>query len=125
MARLGEIGYIGNFLIDVFEQEITMSASDIRVSDPVDALLVEQLLAMLHELRGACQTAPDGQVLKQTEQIAVQRGRELTRKALESVLNEQAAEVEKKGHRRDNVLAAELERIAAGGKDRFSRRLGR
>lgn len=102
-----------------------MSARDIRVSDPVDALLVEQLLAMLHELRDACQTAPDGQVLKQTEQIAVQRGRELTRKALESVLNEQAAEVEKKGRQRDNVLAVELERIAAGANDRFSRRPGR
>jgi hypothetical protein len=35
-----------------------MSTRDIRVSDPVDALLVEQLLAMLHELRDACQTTP-------------------------------------------------------------------
>jgi len=109
-------------LIETLEQEIAMSSRAIRVSDPVDALLVEQLLAMLHELRGACQTAPDGQVLAQTEQIAVQRGRELTRKALESVLNEQAAEVEKKGRRRDNVLAAELDRIAADAKDRCSRR---
>ena len=99
-----------------------MSSRDIRVSDPVDALLIEQLLAMLHELRGACRTAPDGQVLEQTEQIAVQRGRELTRKALESVLNQQAAEVEKKGRRSDNVLVAELDHIAADANDRFSRR---
>jgi hypothetical protein len=112
-------------LIETFEQEIAMSARDIRVSDPVDALLVEQLLAMLHELRDACQAAPDGQVLKQTEQIAIQRGRELTRKALESVLNEQATEAEKKGRRRDNVLAAELDLIAAGANDHFSRRPGR
>ena len=102
-----------------------MSSRNIRVSDPVDALLVEQLLAMLHELRDTCQTAPDGQVLKQTEQIAVQRGRELTRKALESILNQQAAEVEKKGRQPDNVLVAELDRIAAGVNDRFSRRRGR
>jgi hypothetical protein len=112
-------------LIETLEQEIAMSARDIRVSDPADALLVEQLLAMLHELRDACQTAPDGQVLKQTEQIAVQQGRELTRKALESVLNEQAAEAEKKGRRHDNVLAAELDRIAAGASDRFLRQPGR
>jgi hypothetical protein len=49
----------------------------------------------------------------------------LTRKTLESVLNEQAKEVEKKGRRRDNVLVAELDRIAAGVGDRFSRRRGR
>lgn len=102
-----------------------MSSRDIRVSDPVDALLVEQLLAMLGELRDACRTAPDGHVLKQAEQIAVDRGRELTRKALESVLNEQAEEVEKKGRRHDNVLVAELDRIAAGASGRFSRRPGR
>jgi hypothetical protein len=101
-----------------------MSSRDIRVSDPVDALLVEQLLAMLHELRDVCRTAPDGHVLKQTEEIAVVRGRELTRKALESVLNEQAAEAEKKGRPPGNVLVAELDRIAAGANDRFSRRRG-
>ena len=101
-----------------------MGSRDIRVTDPVDALLVEQLLAMLHELRDACRTAPDGHVLKQAEQIAVHRGQELTRKALESVLNEQAKEVEKKGRRHDNVLVAELDRIAAGASGRFSPRPG-
>jgi hypothetical protein len=109
-------------LIETSEQEIVMSSREVRVSDPVDALLVEQLLAMVHELRDACRTAPDGHVLQQTEQIAVQRGRELTRKALESVLNEQAAEVEKKGRRHENVLVAELDRIAAGVGGRSSRR---
>jgi hypothetical protein len=79
---------------------------------------------MLGELRDACRTAPDGHVLKQAEQIAVHRGRELTRKALESVLNEQAKEVEKKGRRHDNVLVAELDRIAAGASGRFSPRPG-
>ena len=102
-----------------------MSSRAIRIGDPVDALLVEQLLAMLGELREACRTAPNGHVLKQAEQIAVDRGRELTRKALESVLNEQAEEVEKKGRRHDNVLVAELDRIAAGASGRSSRRPGR
>ena len=102
-----------------------MSSRAIRIGDPVDALLVEQLLAMLGELREACRTAPNGHVLKQAEQIAVDRGRELTRKALESVLNEQAEEVEKKGRRHDNVLVAELDRIVAGASGRFSRRPGR
>jgi hypothetical protein len=44
---------------------------------------------------------------------------------LESVLNEQAQEVEKKGRRRDNVLVAELDRIAAGASGQFSPRPGR
>jgi hypothetical protein len=112
-------------LIKNLEQEIAMNSRDIRVTDPVEALLVEQVLAMVRELRDVCQTAPDGHVLEQAEQIAVTRGRELTRKTLESVLNEQAKEVEKKGRLRDNVLVAELDRIAAGANDRCSRRRGR
>jgi len=99
-----------------------MKSCDIRVTDPVEALLVEQLLAMVRELKGVCQTAPDGHVLERAEQLAVCRGRELTRKALESVLNDQAKEVEKKGRRRDNVLVAELDRIAAGATDPSLRR---
>jgi hypothetical protein len=101
-----------------------MSKREIRVTDPVEALLVEQVLAMVHELRNVCQTAPDGQVLAQAERMAVDRGRELTRKTLETVLNEQAKEVEKKGRRRDNVLVAELARIAAGASGRSSRQRG-
>lgn len=102
-----------------------MNRRDLRVTDPIEAVLVEQFLAMVHELRSVCRTAPDGHVLEQAEQVAVNQGRELTRKALESVLNEQAGEVEKKGRPRDNVLVAELDRIAAGASGRFSRRLGR
>ena len=99
-----------------------MSKREIRVSDPVEALLVEQMLAMVRELRGVCRTASDGHVLEQAEQLAVARGRELTRKTLESVLNEQGREVEKKGRRRDDALVAEIARIVDGASDRSSRR---
>ena len=102
-----------------------MSSRDIRVADPVEALLVEQLLAMVGELRDVCQTTLDGHVLEQAEQIAVNRGRELMRKALEHVLNEQATEVEKKGRRRDDAFAAEIARIAGDASDRFSQRRAR
>ena len=47
-----------------------MKARDVRVADPKDAVLVEQFLAMAHELREVCQTAPDGHVLGQAEQLA-------------------------------------------------------
>lgn len=98
-----------------------MSARDIHVADPVEALVVEQVLAMVRELRDVCKTAADGHVLEQAEQLAVSRGRELTRKTLEAVLNDQAKEVEKKGRRRDDVLAAEIANIVDGAPGRCSR----
>ena len=102
-----------------------MKTRDLRVTDPVEAVLVEQFLAMVHELRSVCRMAPDGHVLEQAEQLAVQQGRELTRRTLESVLNEQAEEVEKKGRRHAHVLAAETEHIAAVASGRSLRRPGR
>jgi hypothetical protein len=99
-----------------------MGLREIHITDAVETLLVEQMLAMVRELRSVCQTAPDGHVLAQAEKIAVERGRELTRKTLENVLNEQAKEVEKKGRRRGNVLAAEIARIVGDGHDPFSQR---
>lgn len=99
-----------------------MSKHEIRIADPVEALLVEQMLAMVRELRGVCRTAADGHVLEQAEQLAVARGRELTRRTLESVLNEQGREVEKKGRRRDDAIVAEIARIVGGASDPSSRR---
>jgi hypothetical protein len=101
-------------LIETVEQEVAMYRRDIRVNNPTEALVVEQALAMYREMECVANAAPDGQVLAQVEQLAVTRGREFTRKSLEAVLNHQAEEVEKKGRQRDNVLAAELDRIAAG-----------
>jgi hypothetical protein len=76
-----------------------MAPLAIRLTDPVEALVVEQALALVRELQQTCQSAPHGQVLAQAEILALTRGRELTRRALESVLNQQAAAVEKKGRR--------------------------
>jgi hypothetical protein len=82
-----------------------MSAREIRLTDPVEALIVEQALALVRELRQTCQSAPHGHVLAQAEVVALARGRELTRQALEAVLNQQAEAVEKKG-RRDEAAPA-------------------
>ena len=76
-----------------------MSAQEIRLTDPVEALIVEQALALVRELKQTCQSAPHGHVLAQAEVIALARGRELTRQALQAVLNQQAEAVEKKGRR--------------------------
>jgi hypothetical protein len=112
-------------LIETLEQEVAMYQRDIRVNDPTEALVVEQALAMYREMQRTARAAPDGQVLAQVEQLAVTRGREFICKSLEAVLNEEAHEVEKKGRRRDDVLAAEIDRIAAGKNAPCSRPVAR
>lgn len=83
-----------------------MYPRDIRVNSPLEALVVEQALAMVREMKHAADAAADGKVLDQAESIAVSQGRELTRKSLEAVLNDQAQEVEKKGRRAGRVPVA-------------------
>lgn len=83
-----------------------MYPRDIRVNSPLEALVVEQALAMVREMKRVADAAPDGQVLDQAETVAVAQGRELTRKSLEAVLNDQAAEVEKKGRRAGRARVA-------------------
>jgi len=102
-----------------------MYPRDIRVNDPQEALIVEQALAMYREMRSVCRAAPDGQVLARAEQLAVQRGRDLTRQSLESVLNEEAQEVEKKGRPAAAALAVDRANTAAAIGARSSRRRGR
>jgi hypothetical protein len=64
---------------------------------PLEALLLEQALALARQLQQTAADAPDGQVLARVEAAAVPAGRELTRKAVEATLQAQAASAEKKG----------------------------
>jgi hypothetical protein len=84
-----------------------MYPRDIRVNNPTEALIVEQALAMVRELQQTATAAPDGHVLAQVEKVAMAQGRELTRKSLQAVLNDQAQEVEKKGRRVVGAPAAD------------------
>jgi hypothetical protein len=95
-----------------------MAKGKIVVDDGVEALFVEQALAMFRELRQTAKDAPDGEVLHQAEMVAVERGQELIRKGLESVIQDQAEEVEKKGRRPEHVFAEELALIAAEKRER-------
>lgn len=83
-----------------------MYPRDVRVESPQEALIVEQALAMYREMRAAAAAAPDGQVLSTAESLAVARGRELTRKSLETVVQAEIESLEKKGRSSDRVLAA-------------------
>jgi hypothetical protein len=68
----------------------------VEVNTPLEALLVEQALLMARELQRTADDAPDGLVLARTELVALAAGRELTRRALEAALQNQAAHAEKK-----------------------------
>lgn len=99
-----------------------MAKRKIAVDDNVEALFAEQALAMFRELRQTAKDAPDGEVLHQAELFAVREGQELIRQGLESVIQDQAEEVEKKGRPSERVFAEELAHIAAEKGNRSSRR---
>jgi hypothetical protein len=94
-------------------QEVPMYPRNIRVEDPQEALIAEQALAMYRELRSAAANAPDGQVISVAESLAIARGRELTRKSLETVLQGEIEASEKKGLPAEPATAAAAARIAA------------
>ena len=73
-----------------------MDSVSIRVESPLQALMAEQAVAMAKQLEAASQAAPDGKVLSRLARLAVDKGRELTRKALQAALQAEAATVEKK-----------------------------
>jgi hypothetical protein len=102
-----------------------MYPRNIRVENPQEALIVEQALAMYREVRSAAAEAADGEVLSVAESLVMARGRELARKSLESVLQEEAEALEKKGPRPEAVFAAEFASIAAESRKRSSRRRAR
>lgn len=71
----------------------------VEVNTPLEALAVEQALLLARELQHAADAAPDGRVLAHAELTALTAGRELTRRILEAILQEQAAGAEKKARR--------------------------
>lgn len=70
-----------------------------------ERLLAEQAVLNRRALRQACRQAPDGQVLAVAEQLALEQGREFTRQMLESALQEEGREAEKKGSRAGRARA--------------------
>jgi hypothetical protein len=91
-----------------------MEPTALYARTPLQRLLMEQALAMAEQLEAAGDAAPDGQVLDRLEGLAVQRGREFTRQALEGALQRQVEDVEKKLLRAANVPAD----VVAGTKAR-------
>lgn len=91
---------------------------EFHVESAAEALVVEQALAMVRDLKRVADAAPDGRVLAIAEQAAVRQGREFTRKSLEAVLNSQGEDIEKKLRRAACADAAEGDVTEAAERDR-------
>jgi hypothetical protein len=63
---------------------------------PEERLIAEQAILNLRSLNDACDAAADGTVLAIAEKMAVDQGRELTRRVLQISLDTQVKSVEKK-----------------------------
>lgn len=70
-----------------------------------ERLMAEQAVLQYRALRAACAAASDGKVLAIAERLAVDQGREATRRQLETALQHEAAEAEKKGARAEPARA--------------------
>jgi hypothetical protein len=67
-----------------------------QIEAETDALLLEQAQAIIRELRAAARNAPYGKIIQRAEAFAVEHGREFTRQALETIVQEQNDLLEKK-----------------------------
>lgn len=64
-----------------------------------ERLIAEQAVLNFRELNKACDAAADGTVLDVCERMAIEQGRELIRRTVETSFRLQAQSVEKKGRR--------------------------
>jgi hypothetical protein len=83
-----------------------MTPRSFQAQPPLEALLVEQALAIARQLPQTADAAPDGRVLAQVEAAALPAGRAFTRLAVEAALQAQAEAAEKKGRPAGPVLTA-------------------
>ena len=92
-----------------------MTRRTFRADTPLQALLLEQALALARQLEQTAHGAPDGQVLARVEAAAVPAGREFTRKAVEAALQQQAGRAERGGRRAASARGAARPRGRSGG----------
>jgi hypothetical protein len=93
-----------------------MSSLSWEQLSPEERMLAEQVVVQYRALRAACAAAPDGKVLGRAERLAVEQGREMTRRTLETALQQEAAEVEKKVARAGSAAIAKRRGLTADAK---------
>ena len=67
-----------------------------QIESDTDRLLLEQAQAFIRDLRATARNAPYGKIIHRADLFAVERGREFTRQALETIIQEQNDLLEKK-----------------------------
>lgn len=82
-----------------------MSQTTFVAENSTEALLLEQALVFARQLSRVAQGAPDGHVLALAEKCVLTQGRAFLQQALQTILQAQAQEVEKKGRPFDAVRA--------------------
>src|SRR5262245_10513720 len=105
-TSMGAVADVGPWLVPygrsfVFRtpRRAIMKRKQLSVNSEAEALVAEQAVLLLRELRRTCRRAPHGHVLDEAEGVILGKGRELLRLALQASLQEQAQEAEKKRHR--------------------------
>lgn len=73
-----------------------MSGMNWEALSPQERLIAEQAIMNFRTLNKACREAVDGKVLAVAETMAIEQGRELTRRTLEASVNQERDELEKK-----------------------------
>jgi hypothetical protein len=91
-----------------------MSRRTFHAEDELEAVAIEQALAMVRELRQLADAAPDGHVLARVEEATVAFGRRFIRDRLQDVLNAQACDLEKKGGADGTAPAADDDATTVG-----------
>ncbi len=78
----------------------------LEVDGPAQEELIRNYHALVLELNDLALTAPDGVVLDQLEDLAIQRGRETLRATLQQAVQKRIDDAEKKGRRSGSAAAA-------------------
>jgi len=88
---------VGNYaLLNSSRKDAKMTRKNFEAETPLQALMMEQALAMAKQLEQTGRKAPDGQVLDQLETKVMQMGREFMRRSLQGAMQTEIEEVEKK-----------------------------
>ena len=98
---------------------VSATVTDNTTATVAEQLFIEQALAYYRDMKAVADNAPDGHVIHLAETFAVIQGRELVRKTLALVVQEQVADHEKKT-KRDSVPNAKAQHDIADDKAKNS-----
>lgn len=82
-----------------------MAHATVVAETPFQHLILEQALAYAQQMERTADDAADGKVLDLCESLTLTKGRDLLRNILKGAVQQQAEQVEKRGHRLGRVSA--------------------